>query len=224
MSQTATVAAGHAGHAAPAETPFGVTNGKYGIWMFLMQDCMGFVGFFAAYTALRIFSPKWPDPTHELGIWLTSAMTFLLILSSVTMVLAHDACERNDQGQLKLFLGLTMTGGILFLGGQVYEYWHLLTIGHNHPLMPEWGLPKSHNFWVTFYALTSFHGLHVLGGVIYLFCMWVGALGGKFGPHNASKVEICGLYWHFVDLVWIILFTFVYLLPSKAPFTAHLHG
>ncbi len=223
MSQTAPVAAGHGGHA-PADTPFGVTNGKYAIWMFLMQDCMGFVGFFAAYLALRVYAPTWPDPTAELGIWLTSAMTFLLIVSSVTMVFAHDACERDDRKGLRFWLFLTMLGGIIFLGGQVYEYYHLLTIGQNFPLMPDWGKPKSHNFWVTFYALTSFHGLHVFGGVIYLACMWIGALRGKFGSHNASKVEILGLYWHFVDLVWIILFTFVYLVPSKHPFTAHLHG
>jgi cytochrome c oxidase subunit III len=222
VSQSATVAA-HGAHAA-SSTPFGVTNGKYGIWMFLMQDCMGFVGFFAAYTALRVFSAKWPDPPTELGIWLTSAMTFVLICSSVTMVLAHDACERNDQKGLKTWLFWTMFGGLVFLGGQVYEYQHLLTIGVNHPLDRSWGLPRSHNFWVSFYALTSFHGLHVLGGVIYLFCMWLGAVRGKFGPHNHTKIEICGLYWHFVDLVWIILFTFVYLLPSTQPYTAHLHG
>jgi cytochrome c oxidase subunit III len=227
VTQTATLADahGHGGAAVPAEqTPFGVTNGKYGIWMFLMQDCMGFVGFFAAYTGLRVLAPSWPDPTMTLGIWLTALMTFILILSSVTMVLAHDACERDDRAGLLKWLGLTVLGGALFLAGQFKEYSHLLTLGHEHPLMPNWGLPGSHTFWGTFYSLTSFHGLHVLVGVIYLSCIWIGAYRGKYNSRNATPVEIVGLYWHFVDLVWIVLFTFVYLVPSSRPFTAHLHG
>ena len=224
MSQTAIAADVHVhgAHAVSMEDqPFGVTNGKYGIWMFLMQDCMGFVGFFAAYAALRTFSQSWPDPTHVLGIWLTAAMTFILIVSSVTMVLAHGACERDDQAGLRMWLGFTILGGLMFLGGQVYEYNHLLTLGHHTPLMPNWGLPSSHNFWATFYALTGFHGLHVLVGVIYLTCMWIGALRGKYNSRNATPIEIVGLYWHFVDLVWIVLFTFVYLVPSTVPFTAY---
>jgi cytochrome c oxidase subunit III len=227
VSQTAILADahGHGGAAVPVEQqPFGVTNGKYGIWMFLLQDCMGFVGFFAAYTALRVIAPAWPDPTQTLGIWLTALMTFILICSSVTMVLSHDACEKDDRKGLLFWLGLTIVGGLMFLGGQVYEYWHLLTLGHDYPLMPTWGLPKSHNFWGTFYALTSFHGLHVFAGVIYLSCIWIGAFRGKYNSRNATPVEIVGLYWHFVDLVWIVLFTFVYLVPSTMPYTAHLGG
>jgi len=222
VSQVATVADPHGGHPVPVQkTPFGVTNGKYAMWMFLLQDCMGFVGLFAAYTALRVTAPSWPDPTHELGIWLTAGMTFLLICSSVTMVLAHDACERDDRAGLLMWLGLTILGGLLFLGGQVYEYTHLMT-GVRTVLDPEWGLPLSHNFWGTFYALTSFHGLHVLGGVIYLSCMWIGAARGKYHSKNATPIEIVGLYWHFVDLVWIVLFTFVYLVPATVKYTAHL--
>jgi heme/copper-type cytochrome/quinol oxidase subunit 3 len=195
------------------KTPFGITNGKFGMWMFLCQDCMGFVGLFAAYAALRALADKWYDPSDPsgavLGIWFTALMTFVLICSSVTMVLALDACQRDDQRGLKKWLGLTILGGLFFLCGQVYEYTHLLS--------ESWRWPSAHNFWGTFYSLTSFHGLHVLAGVIYLSCMWVGAARGKYGSRNSTPIEIVGLYWHFVDLVWILLFTFVYLIsPDPA--------
>ncbi len=209
--------ADHHGHdvAIPVEkTPFGVTNGKFAMWLFLCQDCMGFVGLFAAYTATRVLASKWPDPNEMLGITFTAIMTFVLICSSVTMVLAHDACTKNDQAGLKKWLGLTILGGAFFLCGQVYEYSHLILV--------EGIEPSLHNFWATFFSLTSFHGLHVLGGVIYLSCMWIGAARGKYGPKNATPIEIVGLYWHFVDLVWILLFTFVYLLPPAHNAILHL--
>jgi heme/copper-type cytochrome/quinol oxidase subunit 3 len=201
------------------KTPFGITNGKFGMWMFLCQDCMGFVGLFAAYTALRVLSDKWYDPGEVLGIWFTALMTFVLICSSVSMVLALDACQRDNQRGLKKWLGLTVLGGVFFLGGQVYEWTHLLS--------EEWRRPSGHNFWATFYALTGFHGLHVLGGVIYLTCMWIGAARGKYHSKNSTPIEIVGLYWHFVDLVWILLFTFVYLIAPApgamlpAPMASH---
>jgi len=103
----------------------------------------------------------------------------------------------------KLFLGLTMLGGIIFLGVQAYEWTHLITHGLNVS-----GNPMG----ATFYALTGFHGAHVFSGVVYLFFIWLGTLKGKYGPDNAVKIEIVGLFWHFVDLVWIIVFTVVYLI------------
>jgi heme/copper-type cytochrome/quinol oxidase subunit 3 len=205
----AAVATEHTDPVVPVEkTPFGITNGKFGMWMFLCQDCMGFVGLFAAYAGLRALADKWYDPNVVLGIPFTAVMTFVLICSSVTMVLALDACQRGDQKGLKKWLGFTILGGVFFLGGQVYEYQMLLS--------EEWRRPAAHNFWATFYSLTSFHGLHVLGGVIYLTCMWIGAAKGKYGPLNSTPIEIVGLYWHFVDLVWILLFTFVYLIAPEA--------
>jgi cytochrome c oxidase subunit III len=210
VSQVAVATDHHQDPVVPVEnTPFGITNGKFGMWMFLCQDCMGFVGLFAAYAALRALADKWYDPNVVLGIPFTAVMTFVLICSSVTMVLALDACQRDDQRGLKKWLGFTILGGIFFLGGQVYEYSHLLS--------EEWRYPSGHNFWATFYALTSFHGLHVLGGVIYLTCMWIGAAKGKYHSKNSTPIEIVGLYWHFVDLVWILLFTFVYLIaPAES--------
>jgi cytochrome c oxidase subunit 3 len=208
VSHAAVATEQHSDPVVPIEkTPFGITNGKFGMWMFLCQDCMGFVGLFAAYAALRALADKWYDPNEVLGIWFTALMTFVLICSSVSMVLALDACQRDDQKGLKKFLGLTILGGLFFLGGQVYEYSHLLS--------ESWRLPSANNFWATFYALTSFHGLHVFAGVIYLTCMWIGAARGKYGPRNSTPIEIVGLYWHFVDLVWILLFTFVYLIAPE---------
>jgi heme/copper-type cytochrome/quinol oxidase subunit 3 len=195
----------HSDPVVPVEkTPFGITNGKFGMWMFLCQDCMGFVGLFAAYAALRALNEHWYDPGEVLGIPFTALMTFVLICSSVSMVLALDATHRDDQKGILKWLGLTILGGLFFLGGQVYEWTHLLS--------EEWRRPSANNFWATFYALTGFHGLHVLGGVIYLSCMWIGAKRGKYNSRNATPIEIVGLYWHFVDLVWILLFTFVYLI------------
>ena len=229
MSQAATLAGHHADDpAVPLEkTPFGVTNGKFGMWMFLCQDCMGFVGFFAAYTALRTVAQNWPNPNHILGITMTGVMTFVLICSSVSMVLALDACEHDNRKGLLFWLGATIAGGAFFLVGQFFEYSHLLSYGHHEGWQGVWanfGHPSSHNFWATFYSLTSFHGLHVLGGVIYLSCMWIGAYRGKYHSKNSTPIEIVGLYWHFVDLVWILLFTFVYLIPPKTAATLIVPG
>ncbi len=196
------------------KTPFGITNGKFAMWLFLCQDCMGFVGLFAAYTALRVLAPSWPDPNEQLGIIFTAIMTFVLICSSVSMVLALDACKLDDQKGLQKWLLVTIGGGAFFLLGQVYEYYHLIHAGH---------VPSLHNFWATFFSLTSFHGLHVLGGVIYLTCMWIGAKKGKYHSKNSTPIEIVGLYWHFVDLVWILLFTFVYLIPPAPGMTLELN-
>jgi len=142
---SATAASHHDDHhhdpVVPVEkTPFGVTNGKFAMWLFLCQDCMGFVGLFAAYTALRVLAPVWPDPNASLGIVFTAWMTFVLILSSVSMVLALDAAQRDKKGQLTFWLGVTIFGGLFFLGGQYYEYSHLI---HNGTT------PGLHNFWST---------------------------------------------------------------------------
>lgn len=190
----------------PAETPLTPESwGKLGMWIFLAGDAMSFGGLIVGYGILRHASTNWPVPSEVLGIGLTAFMTFLLICSSVTMVQAFSSIQRGDMEGLKKFLLLTILGGVAFLAMQAYEWTHLITVE-----LPKHNLSFStHLFATTFFVLTGFHGMHVTGGVIYNTCVLVACLRGRYG---AKHVEIAGLYWHFVDLVWILIFTFVYLL------------
>ena len=193
----------------PAESPLTPESwGKLGMWIFLAADAMSFGALLAGYGALRFGSTDWPVPARVLGIGLTAFMTFLLICSSVTMVLALAAIQRGDQRGLRTFLSLTILGGVMFLGMQAYEWTHLI-----HRGLTLTGNPfGAALFGTTFFIITGFHGAHVTGGVIYLSCYLVGALLGRVTQGNANAIEIAALYWHFVDLVWILVFTFVYLL------------
>ncbi|MGH7406770.1 MAG: cytochrome c oxidase subunit 3 [Candidatus Methylomirabilales bacterium] len=205
MSQVAAV---HAA-AEPAESPLTPESwGKLGMWTFLVGDAMSFGGLLAGYGALRFGSADWPVPSNVLGVPLTAFMTFLLICTSVTMVKGLAAIRKGDQGGLRNFLLLTILGGLMFLGLQAYEWTHL--IGE---ILPEKGLTFTrHLFGTTFFVLTGFHGMHVTGGVIYLSCIVTQGMRGRYSRESHDPVEIAGLYWHFVDLVWILIFTFVYLL------------
>ena len=190
----------------PVESPLTPESwGKLGMWLFLAGDAMSFGALIVGYGLLRSANANWPVPSEGLGINLTAFMTFLLICSSVTMVLSLSAIHRGDRSSFTKFLLLTIIGGFVFLGCQVYEWTHLIT----HTL-PERGLTfPGHMFAATFFVLTGFHGMHVTGGVIYNICVLIACLSGRY---KAKHVEIAGLYWHFVDLVWILIFTFVYLL------------
>ena len=193
----------------PAESPLTPESwGKLGMWVFLAADAMSFGALLAGYGALRYGSTDWPLPSGVLGIALTAFMTFLLISSSVTMVLALAAIQRGDLRGLRTFLSLTILGGLMFLGMQAYEWTHLI-----HRGLTLTGNPfGAALFGTTFFIITGFHGAHVTGGVIYLSCHLVRALLGRVTRANANAIEIAALYWHFVDLVWILVFTFVYLL------------
>jgi len=187
----------------PAETPLTPESwGKLGMWLFLAGDAMSFGGLIAGYAALRIGDPVWPVPSTVLGVPFTAVMTFLLICSSVTMVKALEAIKRGDQAGLRRFLGLTILGGACFLGMQAREWTHLI----EHVMT----LTSKGLFGATFFVLTGFHGCHVFSGVVYLSCIFANSAAYSKEDHN--PVEIVGLYWHFVDLVWILIFTFVYLI------------
>jgi heme/copper-type cytochrome/quinol oxidase subunit 3 len=208
---------GHATHASHHDAPveyndaqFGKASpGKIGMWLFLVTDAMSFSGFLIAYGVLRA-TRDWPVPSKALGgVNLSGFMTFLLICSSVSMVMAIDACkQKNRDGMLK-WLAFTIFGGASFLGIQMFEYHHLIT---------ELGLSfnsYAHGnglFASTFFSITGFHGLHVFSGVVYLIVMFIKAYKGHFDNGDYNMLEIAGLFWHFVDLVWILVFTFVYLL------------
>ena len=193
MSQAATL---HHPAVEPAESPLTPESwGKLGMWVFLAGDAVGFGVLLASYGALRAGSADWPNPAHYLGIQLTALMTFLLICSSVTMVKALEALKREDLGRARMFLGLTVLGGALFLGMQVYEWTHnihrgLLVFGN------PWGATL---FGTSFYVITGFHGLHVSAGVVYLSIVAARVLKGRYEKKGYEIVEIAGLYWHFVD-------------------------
>jgi len=156
-----------------------------------------------AKDALRYPDGELYEKEDPLNIPLTALNTFILICSSVTMVLALSAIERGDQGKLKFFLFCTIVIGACFLGIQVFEY---------NKLIHEGFVPSKNIFASCFYVMTGCHGAHVTGGVVYLIGILIAALGGNFTRRNHSAVELAGLYWHFVDLVWILLFTVVYLI------------
>lgn len=174
------------------------------MWIFLLGDAATFGTAIAVYAALRIGSPAWPVPSTILGIPSTAVMTFVLICSSFTMVEALAAIRHGNQAALRRFLSLTIVGGVIFLGLQGREWHHLIF---------ERGLSiKTSLFSATFFVLTGFHGCHVIAGVVYLSVLLARAVAGKLGSAREGLVEIAGLYWHFVDLVWILIFTFVYLI------------
>lgn len=183
------------------------TPGKIGMWIFLVTDAMSFSGFLIAYAYLRT-KLEWPTPSDYLGIGLSGFATFLLICSSVSMVISIDACKRKDRKNMLNWLLVTIIGGATFLGIQAYEYTHLVHQGITLASFTD----GPSLFGSTFYLVTGFHGLHVLTGVLYLICMYREALRGDFDNGDYNRLEIAGLFWHFVDLVWILVFTFIYLL------------
>ncbi len=202
-------------HNGPLEYPddpqFGKASpGKVGMWLFLGTDAMSFAGFLIGYGILRArYAADWPNPTEALGgVGLSGFMTFWLICSSVSMVMAIDACKRKNRQAILTWLGLTCLGGLGFLGMQVYEYSHLYHMGMTFSSY-EHGINL---FTSTFFSITGFHGLHVFTGTLYLIYMFKLALDGRFDNGDYNLLEIAGLFWHFVDLVWILVFTFVYLL------------
>lgn len=196
----------------PGEESLGVTNGKIGMWTFLVMDAMTFAGILAGYARLR-WTPDsmWPFPIDAfgvIGIQLTALNTFILICSSVAMVHVLAEQMRGNMDRAEKWLMATIAGGLIFLGIQAFEWTHLI-IDKFHLLMDA-GYNK--NFPATFYLLTGFHGLHVAVGVIYNTIILMGMRSGKVTEKDTSTVEIAGLYWHFVDLIWILVFTFVYLI------------
>ena len=205
MSQTA--AAEHI--VETAETPLTPESwGKTGMWLFLAGDAMSFGTLLAGYAIIRSVSTNWPLPSEVLGIGLTAFMTFLLICSSLSMVTALDAIKQRDAKKFKLYMLLTIGGGIIFLGLQAYEWNHLIHEGLR-PFSSPYGTPL---FGATFFTLTGLHMTHVAIGVVYLVVI---AFGFGAGKYDAEDVEVSGLYWHFVDLVWMFVFPMVYLLSTK---------
>ncbi len=209
----------------PADREIGsdVYNEKLGIWVFLGSEVMFFTALIGSYIILRFGAPEqWAEAGVILNVPVTAVNTFLLICSSVTMVKAFAAVSAGNQQQLKMYLLATVILGAAFVGVQAYEYSQLAHHGFTpagYSLGSELAekaaageLPASVGIYgSTFFTMTGFHGFHVTVGVICMIFVTVKAFRGEYTAADHRGVEVVGLYWHFVDLVWIILFTIVYL-------------
>ncbi len=189
-----------------------VYNKKLGMWVFLLSEVMFCTSLIGTYVILRFAHPDhWTDPGVILNVPLTAGNTFLLICSSVTMVKAFASIQQGNQKGLQMWLLATILIGATFVGVQAYEY--IALSGHGFvPAMDGYAVEGGPLYGATFYAMTGFHGAHVSIGVLCLIFVYVKALRGAYTAENLEGVEVIGLYWHFVDLVWILLFTIVYLI------------
>jgi heme/copper-type cytochrome/quinol oxidase subunit 3 len=184
-------------------TSTGLDNRKLGFWTFIGSECLLFGSLISTYLVYQGRSVSGPTPHEVLDIPLTSVSTFVLLMSSLAMVLALAAVTRGDKVWSRVWLASTAGLGLVFLGFQAYEF---TTFVHE-------GLKLQTNlFGSTFFVLTGTHGAHVAVGVLWLLTLLVRSFQGKLGPDKAMVVEVSGLYWHFVDVVWIVIFTVVYLL------------
>ncbi len=190
------------GHPLPTST--GLDSRKLLMWLFLASDCMFFGSLIGTFMVYKGRSTVGPTPHEIFDIPYTSVSAFVLLMSSLTMVLALAAIQRNDQIRLRIWLITTALLGTVFIGGQFYEfttfYANELTLQHSL-------------FGSSLFTLTGFHGAHVTIGIFWLLYMAALSKGGRLNSDQPLFIEIAGLYWHFVDIVWIVIFTVVYLLP-----------
>ena len=169
------------------DTNTGISNTKLAMWLFLASECLLFGGLISTYLLYK--NPlEGPSGADLFDIPFTSASSFVLLMSSLTMVLAVSAIERGDHHRMRVWLGATALLGSTFVAGQVYEF-------------------------TAFYTLTGFHGVHVTVGIVMLVALVMLSIRGRLPEHRSETVEVVGLYWHFVDIVWILIFAIVYLIP-----------
>jgi cytochrome c oxidase subunit 3 len=222
-------------------SPMQVSYGKMMMWFFLVSDALTFSGLLTAYGFMRHkYHDLWPVAeqvfTHfpfydgHIPLAYVGLMTFILIMSSVTMVLAVEAGHRRDRKAVTMWMFWTIIGGLIFVGSQAWEWYHFIvgtehgavrnvlvdgqwvnkTIYGANMTVNEYGLPVFANF---FFFITGFHGFHVFSGVVINFIIFMGVINGTYERRgHYEMVEKVGLYWHFVDLVWVFVFTFFYLL------------
>lgn len=221
MSASSAVVPAHDEPHAGGHAQGGISNPILGMILFICSEVMFFAGLFAAYFNVRNTAPVWPPAESLTGFqvskelaekfnlhaepWFGLALTILLVISSITCQLGVWAIRRGDRKGLVRAIGLTLVLGVTFLIGQAYDYSQL-----------GFGLSDG-PFGSTFYTLTGFHGAHVFAGVIMLSVVLFRSMGGQFSAKHHDAVEATSLYWHFVDVVWILLFSLIYLLPGNPP-------
>ena len=200
----ADAAVAHAEH----ETSTGLPNTKLAMWLFLSSECLLFGALITTYMLYRGQSIAPPYPHDVFDIAYTSVSSFILLSSSLSMVLALAAAEKGDHVRMRLWLLTTAFLGLAFVGGQVYEF----------TVFYEEGLALGTNlFGTTFYILTGFHGVHVTVGILMLLSLVGLSTSRQLPEETAFPVEMVGLYWHFVDIVWIAIFVLIYLIPTPNP-------
>ncbi len=183
----------------------GLYNAKLGVWLFLASEVMLFGALFSSYILLRVGAPSWPHGYDILNVPLATTNTVVLIASSVTMVMAWASLMMKDFSKYKRYMGLTVLAGLIFLVIKTVEY----SAKFEHHLYP-----SNNTFLAIYFTLTGLHGLHVIGGIILNGYLWgPGSKMWQTDPKRfTNRIEVAGLYWHFVDLVWIFLFPVLYLL------------
>jgi len=194
------------GHEPPTAT--GLDNTKLAMWGFLGSECLFFGSLISTYLLYRnrVCAGCGPRPHEIYNIPYTSVSSFVLLMSSLTMVLALAAAQKRDDRGMRIWLLATALLGMTFVGGQIFEFTDFYHRGLSL---------STSTFGSAFFVLTGFHGAHVTVGILMLLSLVAMSFLGRLGPDQARKVELIGLYWHFVDIVWIVIFTVVYLIPSK---------
>lgn len=186
------------------DTTLGIDHRKLAMWTFLGSEFLFFGAFVSAYLLYLTTTAGGPG-VEIFDIPFTSISSFVLLMSSLTMVLAHHAHSQGDMRRMRLWILATAGQGAVFLGGQVFEFTVFVREGLVLTQSP---------FASSFYVLTGFHGAHVFVGILLLMSLYVLSLTGKVKPNQDVKTEMIGLYWHFVDIVWVLIFTVVYLIPE----------
>ena len=196
----------HSTHSGHGTTNTGVSNEKVAMWAFLGSECLLFGALISTYFLYRgkHFTGVKPEELYDIPY--TSVSSFVLLMSSLTMVLALAAIQRGDHRGLRVWLLATATLGMVFIGGQIYEFTTFVDEGMKLSSSPAAS---------AFFLLTGFHGAHVTVGIFMLLLLLGMSLAGRLVTADARKVELVGLYWHFVDIVWIVVFTVVYLIPLR---------
>jgi heme/copper-type cytochrome/quinol oxidase subunit 3 len=202
------IAQAHAADPAHLDTSTGLDSRKMAMWTLIGSECLLFGGFIATYMVYLGNSTSGPHPAEIFDIPLTSASTFVLLASSLAMVIGLHWVQHGDQRRARNWLWGTAAMGTVFIGFQAYEFSHFANVG----LTLGTSLFSS-----SFYVLTGCHGLHVIVGVIWLTTLGMMAHKGRLGAEKSIKVEVAGLYWHFVDVIWIVIFTLVYLIHPQLP-------
>ncbi len=185
------------------ETSLGLDHRKLGMWTFLASECMFFGSLITTYLLYVGRTGDGPGPADIFDVPFTSVSSFVLLMSSLTMVLAHHSMVKRDERRMRGWLLATAMLGTVFIGGQVFEFSTFVIEGMTITTSP---------FSSAFFVLTGFHGLHVTIGILMLLMLYTLSKLGRLPMDDDVRVDMIALYWHFVDIVWIVIFTFVYLI------------
>lgn len=182
-------------------TGTGIPSGRLGVWWFLASEIILFGGLIGTFILFRHGNPEWVAAAEHLSLTIGTINTFVLLTSSLTIVMAFAAVDKGDSRRMRTWLFLTILLGFVFLGIKAFEWSTEIGAGF---------IPSTGGFWSFYYAMTGLHALHVMAGIVINTILFVSAVLDRLKPHE-YRIELAGLYWHFVDIVWIFLFPLLYL-------------